>query len=64
MQQSDNFLIQNTCIIFTKHLRVVKPHTPLTQGAKKILSCYLGHLVVLLLNLGKEHCYIPTLSLN
>ena len=64
MQQSDNFLIQNTCIIFTKHLCVVKPRTLLTQGTKKILSCFPGHVVDLLVNLGKEHCYIPRLSLN
>ena len=64
MQQSDNFLIQNTCIIFTKHLCVVKQRTPLTQVAKKILSCFPGHLVDLVVNLGKEHFYIPRLSLN
>ena len=60
----NNFSVQNTCIIFTKLLCVVKPRTPLNQGAEKVLSCFPGHLVDLLVNLGKEHCYIPRLSLN
>ena len=64
MQQSDNFSIQNTGIIFTKHLCVVRPRTPLTQGVKKFLSCFPGRLVDLLVKLGKKHCYIPRLSLN